>query len=111
MIPKKKLKEMREYLQKAENPLFFYDDDPDGLCSYLLFKKFINKGKGIIVKSVPILDERFARKVKEYSPDVVFILDMPDVTQDFIDKVSVPIVWLDHHQPVKRKGVHYYNPR
>ncbi len=111
MIPKKKLKEIREYLLKAENPLFFYDDDPDGLCSYMLFRKLINKGKGVIVKSVPILDERFVRKVKEYSPDIVFVLDMPDVTQEFIDNVDVPIVWLDHHQPVKRKGVKYYNPR
>ncbi|MBT4334232.1 DHH family phosphoesterase [archaeon] len=112
MIPEKQIKELREYLSKAENPLFFYDDDPDGVCSYLLLKKYVDdRGKGIIVKSVPTLEEKFVRKVKEYCPDLVVVLDMPDISQDFIDQVHVPIVWLDHHGPVERKGVHYYNPR
>lgn len=109
MIPATQLKEIRNYLEKAENPLFFFDDDPDGLCSYLLLKKFIDKGKGVIVKTHPILDEKLVHKVKENSPDYVFILDVPIVDQEFIDAINVPIIWLDHHPPVKRKGVHYYN--
>lgn len=44
-------------------------------------------------------------------PDKVFILDKPDVSQDFIDNVRVKIIWLDHHYPVKRHGIKYYNPR
>ena len=104
-----KLKEVRNYLKKAENPLFFYDDDPDGLCSYLLFKKFAEKGKGIPVKSA-ILDEKFLKKVKENSPDYIFVLDQPRIDQEFVDKINVPLIWLDHHPLADLKGIHYYNP-
>ncbi len=111
MLTDEQIKEFREYLHKAENPLFFYDDDSDGVCSYLLLKKYIGKGKGVIVKAAPKISVDFLRKVKENSPDYIFILDIPLVDQEFIDKVNVPIIWLDHHPPIKRKGVHYYNPR
>ena len=32
------LKEIRSYLEKSENPLVFFDDDHDGLSSYILIK-------------------------------------------------------------------------
>jgi single-stranded DNA-specific DHH superfamily exonuclease len=111
MLPKEQIEEFREYLKKSENPLFLFDDDPDGTSAYLLLKKYINKGKGVMVKAKPFVGEDYLKKVEENSPDLVVILDMPIVDQDFIDKVNVPILWLDHHQPIKRKGVHYYNPR
>lgn len=111
MIPKKEIDEIRKYLDKAENPLFFFDDDADGLCSYLLLKKYIDKGKGVVVKRSPELGIEFYPRIKDFSPDLVFILDRPAVSQEFIDKISVPIIWLDHHEPVKKKGVHYYNPK
>jgi single-stranded DNA-specific DHH superfamily exonuclease len=111
MLTEKQIKEFREYLHKAENPLFFHDGDTDGLCSYLLLKKYIGKGKGVIAKVRFGITETFLRKVKENSPDYIFVLDLPIIDQEFIDKVNVPVIWLDHHPPVKRKGVHYYNPR
>jgi len=111
MLPEKQIKEIRDYLKKSENPLFLHDDDPDGVSSYILLRKYINRGKGVVVKAEPNVSEKFLRKVEEYSPDYIFILDMPYVDQEFIDKVNVPIIWLDHHMPVERKGVHYYNPR
>ena len=111
MLLKEQIEEFRDYLKKAENPLFLFDDDPDGTSSYLLLRKYINKGKGVMVKAKPVVGEEYLRKVQENSPDLIVILDMPMVDQEFIDKVNVPIIWLDHHQPVKRKGVHYYNPR
>ena len=37
MLTKKQIEEIRTFAEKAENPLFFYDDDPDGLCSFLIF--------------------------------------------------------------------------
>jgi len=110
MIPKEKIEEIRNYLRKAENPLFFFDDDSDGLCSYLILKRFTQKGKGIILKTSPNLDLSFAKKVHEHSPDLVVILDQPIISQEFIDNVHVPIIWIDHHPLVERQGVHYYNP-
>lgn len=110
MIPKQKLYEIKTALLKSQNPLFFFDDDLDGLCSYILFKKLIDRGKGVLIKGSPYLDVTYLRKVSEYSPDYVFVLDKPIIEQEFIDHVSVPIIWLDHHPPQQRQGVRYYNP-
>ena len=111
MISQKELKEIEGYLIKSENPLFFFDDDPDGLCSYLLLKKKYEKGKGIAVKTSPLMHDIYLSKVKEYSPDVIFILDKPILSQDVIDKINVPIIWIDHHEPLDLKGVKIFNPR
>ena len=111
MIPENQLKEIKAFLDKSENPLFLFDDDPDGICSFILLKKYIDRGKGVIVKSSPRLTEIYTRKIDEYSPDIVIILDKPEIEQEFIDKVHVPIIWIDHHSPQKYKGVHYFNPR
>ncbi len=110
MIIDKEIKIIREAFADSENPLVFFDDDPDGLCSYLLFKELNENSKGIIIKSSPMLDISYLRKINELSPDKVFVLDKPIIGQDFIDKVNVPLYWIDHHPIVKRKGVHYYNP-
>lgn len=111
MITEEEIKKIREYLKKAENPLFFYDDDPDGLASYLLLKKYIDKGIGIPIKSAPSLDDIYLRKIRENSPDYVFILDKPILSQEFIDQVNVPIIYIDHHPIQDLKGIKYFNPR
>ncbi|MFH1637536.1 MAG: DHH family phosphoesterase [Candidatus Woesearchaeota archaeon] len=111
MILEEDIKKIREHLDSSENPLFFFDDDPDGLCSYLLLKKYAKKGHGVVVKCSPVLDQAYIRRIKEYSPDKVFVLDKPVIEQEFIDKVNVPVVWIDHHSPVEIKGAKYFNPR
>ncbi len=111
MIPESKLKEIKDHLNSSENPLFFFDNDTDGLCSYLLLKRYIKRGKGIVTKSSPYSSAPYLRKIEEYSPDKVFILDKPIVNQEVIDKTKVPIIWIDHHIPQKPKGAHYFNPR
>jgi len=111
MFTEKQLTFLREELATAQNPLFFYDDDPDGLCSFLILYRMHREGKGIIVKSSPKLDLKFFHKIEEDNPDKIFILDMPMVEQEFLDKVKRPVIWLDHHQPLKMQHVHYFNPR
>lgn len=110
-VPEDKLKEFRNYIDKSENPMFMFDDDPDGLCSYLILNNICDRGKYVIIKASPKLDTDYIYKIKEYSPDLVVVLDKPIISQEFIDNVNVPILWLDHHPIVKRNGVHYYNPR
>lgn len=104
------LKKIYELIKKSENPLIFFDDDPDGLCSYLLIKKHFKKGNPVAIKSSPKLDISYLKKIEEYSPDLVIILDKPIVPQDFIDKVNVPMIWIDHHQITDVKGINYFNP-
>lgn len=116
MLTKKQVKEIREHLEKAQNPLFFFDNDNDGLCSFLLLRRYINSGKGVAVKTSPKLTKEYFRKVRELAPDYIFILDQPEVSKDFFDevhKLNIPIVWIDHHITNKKKipsWVYYYNP-
>jgi len=116
MLTKNQVQEIKEHLEKAQNPLFFFDNDPDGLCSFLLLQRYIGRGKGIPVKTFPSLDESYFKKIKELSPDYVFILDKPIVSSVFfeeIEKINLPIVWIDHHEIKKStvpSFVNYYNP-
>lgn len=116
MLTKNQVQEIKEHLEKAQNPLFFFDNDPDGLCSFLLLQKYIGRGKGIPIRTFPSLDESYFRKIKELNPDYVFILDKPIVSSVFfeeIEKLNLPIVWIDHHEIKKStipSFVYYYNP-
>ena len=111
MLNEKEIAVLREELETAKNPLFFYDDDGDGVCSFLLLYRMKREGKGVIVKSAPKLDARFLHKVEEYNPDKIFVLDVPMIEQDFIDGAKRPIFWIDHHGPYALERVKYFNPR
>ena len=115
MLTEKQIEEIREHLEKAQNPLFFFDNDNDGLVSFLLLRRFIGRGKGIAIKSYPDLNISYYKKIEELNPDYVFILDKPVVSEEFLERVkqdNIPIVWIDHHQVEKPEieGVDYYNP-
>jgi single-stranded DNA-specific DHH superfamily exonuclease len=107
----KQLQELREIFDSSARPLILFDDDADGLASFLIIYKHIREGKGMPVKNAPELGPEVAEKVNDYGPDLVIIVDVPIINQDFIDKVKTKIVWIDHHPLIDRKGVHYYNPR
>ena len=87
MLTKKQIDEIRQHLDKAQNPVFFFDNDPDGLCSFLLLQRYIERGKGVPIKSFPELTEDYFRKVNELNADYIFILDTPVVSQDFFIRV------------------------
>ncbi len=105
------IQQIRDNLDNCKNPLFFFDDDQDGLCSFLQLYRYKKEGKGIIVKTTPKLGTVFVKKVEEYQPDKIFILDLAVVEQDFLDEMKVPVIWIDHHGPFERHNVKYFNPR
>jgi len=115
MLTKKQVEEIREHLDKAQNPLFFFDNDNDGLCSFLLLQRYIGRGKGFPVKTAPELTKDYFRKIRELEPDYLFILDQPEVSKEFFEEVrdiNLPVVWIDHHKIDKKKipeFVNYYN--
>jgi len=114
MLTKKQIKEIKEHLEKAQNPIFFFDNDPDGLCSFLLLQRYIRRGKGIPIKSFPEMTAEYFRRVNELNADYIFILDKPIVSKEFFDEVknfNIPIVWIDHHdvQVEVPDFVYYYN--
>jgi len=121
MLNEKQINEIRKHLEKAQNPLFFFDNDNDGLMSFLLLRRYIGRGKGVIIRSFPDLNASYYRKVEELKPDYIFILDKPIVSKEFLEKVkkdNLPIVWIDHHQVENtylldennKEGIYYYNP-
>lgn len=115
MLNKKQIEEIREHLNRAQNPLFFFDNDADGLCSFLLLRRYANKGKGVAIKSFPDLSVDYFRKVHELEADYIFVLDKPMISDEFFEeagKFNIPIVWIDHHEMNKKypEFVSYYNP-
>ncbi len=101
MLNEKQLNEIKEHLEKSQNPLFFFDNDVDGLASFLVLRRYIDRGKGVAIKSFPELNVSYTRKIRELKPDYVFILDKPIVSKDFITdtlELGLPIVWIDHHE-------------
>jgi len=102
---------IREELEACQRPLFIFHDDPDGLASYLLLYRIRREGKGILVKTTPKVDLQMIRRVREYEPDKIFVLDIAMMTQEFVDEARVPIIWIDHHEPQALRNVLYFNPR
>ena len=114
MLSEKQIKEIREHLEKAQNPLFFFDNDADGLASFLLLRRYIDRGKGVAIKSFPELNIAYSRKLHELNPDYVFVLDKPAISEEFLKEVhdlNLPLVWIDHHDVPKPKDkeIYYYN--
>lgn len=115
MLTKEQVFEIREHLENASSPLFYFDNDQDGFSSYLLLRRMIKKGAGIQVKTSP-LNMAYYNRIKEFNPDVVFILDQPTVDNEFfenLEKDGIKVVWIDHHEndvELIHKSVHYYNP-
>jgi len=100
MLTENQLDEIREHLEKSQNPLFFFDNDADGLCSFLLLARAFGKGKGVAIKPSFDSSYEYARKVHELNPDYVFVLDKPLISKIFIEevgKMNLPLVWIDHH--------------
>ena len=117
MLTREQVKKVKEHLEKAQNPVFFFDNDQDGLCSFLLLQRYIGRGKGVAIKSFPSMIPEYFRKVNELNADYIFILDKPLVSESFFDearKVNIPIVWIDHHKIDWKSAVpefvDYYNP-
>jgi len=71
MITSKQIEEIREHLEKAQNPIFLFDNDPDGLCSFLLLRRYVERGKGVPVRSFPGLTDSYIKKIRELNADYV----------------------------------------
>lgn len=116
MLSKKEIQQIRDSLENSQNPLFFFDNDVDGFCSFIILQKAIGRGKGVAIKSFPELDKTYLRKVEELNPDHVFILDKPQVSKEFIEGVlekSIPLTWIDHHgvelEKETKESLNYFN--
>ncbi|MFP4523164.1 MAG: DHHA1 domain-containing protein [Candidatus Nanoarchaeia archaeon] len=104
-------KKAREFLLSCERPLFFFDDDPDGLSSFLLLYRFTKCGRGMAIKGAQ-LQSSFKRQIDSYQPDALVILDKASVEEDFFEDIDIPVLWIDHHELQRPpKNVLYINSR
>ena len=111
MLTQNEIAQIKDALTTSKKPYFYFHDDPDGLASYLLFYRYIKEGQGFVVKARPHITNTFVERVKHYGADRVFVLDIANVDQEFIDQVKIPVIWIDHHTPQQPQNVAYYNPR
>ena len=114
MLSREEIEEIRKILEKSQNPIFFFDNDLDGLMGFLILSRYIGRGKGIAARSYPDLNASYTRKIDEFKPDVIFIVDKPLVSEEFFSharQLNIPVVWIDHH-PLSQgiKDIHYFNP-
>lgn len=111
MITDEEIKNIREKIKETTRPLIFFDDDADGVTSFVMLYKMLGDGKGICVKGKPTLEAKYTRNVEEYTPDRIFVLDKPMIEQEFLDEITQEVIWIDHHPLQDNKRVKYYNPR
>ena len=101
MLKTEELTKIKGFLEASQNPIFLFDNDVDGLCSFLILRRALGRGRGVPIKSFPKLTDQYVRKVEEFGSDAVIILDKAEVSGDFIvavNEMGVPIMWIDHHK-------------
>lgn len=112
--------EVRDQLQQMQNPLFLYDNDADGLCSFLLLRRWLGRGIGAAVRSYPDVSEQYLEKLDYTKADGLIVLDRHALSQSIIDGVKergLPILWIDHHESpdieIQKESdfIYYFNPR
>lgn len=115
MLSSKELSRIKELIEGSQNPLFLFDDDADGMCSFIILQKAIDRGKGVAMKSSPESEKGCMRKINELKPDSIYILDKPVLTKEFIEELrltNLPIIWIDHHkidEKIDYEHIEYFN--
>ncbi len=116
MISQNKLEELRENLENSQNPLFFFDNDTDGLCAFLILRRALGRGRGVAIKSFPDLKDQYLRKIDELNPDTIIVLDKAEISEEFLkgtEERNLPVIWIDHHHTNTPKKLiektNYYN--
>ena len=105
MLSQASLDDLRSRLEGASSPVFLFDNDADGLCSFLLARRALGKGKGIPVRSYPELDVGYMEQALILGADLVVVLDKPFISEksiQFLHERSVPLLVVDHHVVPKK---------
>lgn len=118
MLDSSQILKARTLLEESNSPFFLYDNDADGLCSFVLLRRWLGKGTGSAVRSHPDLDAKYAHQAISHGADLVVVLDRPFLGDDFLQELAIhhiPVLWIDHHDvesPHRSDPmVHNLNPR
>ena len=116
MLTKQEIQLLHKTITTSARPLVFFDDDADGLASYLLIQDTNAEAHGIRAARGPQLTHHFIGFVRRTHPDTVLIIDKPLVDEEFFRQVTTPTLWLDHHDPQayqqhkQHAHIQYLNP-
>lgn len=119
MVFLKSYKEVKEQLEQCQNPLFLYDNDADGLCSFLILRRWLGRGEGVAVRSYPDVSSQYLESMSSKGFDSVIVVDRHMISQNLIDGVKqlgLNIIWIDHHQVLdvsaakESNFIYYFNP-
>jgi single-stranded DNA-specific DHH superfamily exonuclease len=100
MLSQTRLNELRARLEGASCPAFLFDNDADGLCSFLLAHRALGKGFGIPVRSYPALDVGYGEQALTRGADLLVVLDKPVLSEAFVlfaKEHHLPLLSIDHH--------------
>ncbi|RMD46142.1 hypothetical protein D6829_00310 [Candidatus Pacearchaeota archaeon] len=103
-----KAKLIKSTLEHSQNPLFLFDNDVDGLCSFLVLRRSIGRGLGVPIKSFPELKSQYLKRIDELKPDVVVVLDKAEAEKEFLEGVlsrGIQLIWIDHHNSKTEKEI------
>lgn len=116
-LPDEHITKIRTRIERAARPLIFFDDDADGLASYLLTYSLNPEAVALRAAMGPELGTAFIKYVQEHQPDLIVVLDKPRADKEFFEEVQTPTIWLDHHDPHTQAPhewpfghLDYYNP-
>jgi len=112
MLTEKELSKIKEELDNSAKPFYYFDDDPDGIASFLIVYRYRKEGVGVIIKARSLLTMQFLNKAINYGADRIFVLDIPDADEE-VQKLNIPMTWIDHHDTNMKikKSISYFNPK
>ncbi len=110
MLSRDQVKAVQQRLDEVTRRLYFFDNDVDGLASFLLLNSQWPAIDFQCLLSGPSDEELYFTKLQETGFQLAVILDRPMVSERVIQALE-QVLWIDHHPPVTAYGAQYVNPR
>ena len=113
----KEIEKIRSMINESKKPLFFFDTDTDGSCSYIQLRNAFPQIKDGFPVSKD--DDSQARAVNriEYDYDLIICFDTPYLSKEFFKRTKdMKVLIVDHHNIVMQdkldeyKNVYFFNP-
>jgi single-stranded DNA-specific DHH superfamily exonuclease len=98
----------RDAIEKASNPIIFFDDDADGIASFLLLQRVLGDTLYAPVKKRPNLGTTLSSLATQLGADLKIVLDVA-VLDDVFLRTPPQTVWIDHHDEQDPRGAIYLN--
>lgn len=100
----------RDLILAAKRPIVFFDDDADGVASFLVTQRVLGMTFYAPVKKRPNLGSTLAGIATQLAADLKIVLDVAELEDEFLEPAP-KTVWVDHHDAQDPRGAVYVNPK